>query len=152
MTALVDPAATLPSLNFSATSTAIDGVEGLDLTGRRAVVTGGAAGIGLEAARALALAGASVTLAVRDEYAGMRAAAEIAATTGNTDTLIARVDLAEPGSVAAFVRNWDGPLHMLVARIKDGKVVLGCVDTKEAATRFLAAPAEKLRSKVAEEK
>jgi len=122
MTALVDPAAPVHSLfdqhlalNFSATSTAFDVVEGVDLTGRRAVITGGATGIGLEAARALALAGASVTLAVRDEYAGMRAAADIAATTGNTDTLIARVDLAEPGSVAAFVRNWDGPLHMLVA-------------------------------------
>jgi NAD(P)-dependent dehydrogenase (short-subunit alcohol dehydrogenase family) len=119
MTTLVDPATTLhtsnSSANFSATSTAFDVVEGLDLTGRRAVVTGGAAGIGLEAARALALAGASVTLAVRDEYAGMRAAADIAATTGNTDTLTARVDLADPGSVAAFVRNWDGPLHMLVA-------------------------------------
>jgi hypothetical protein len=42
--------------------------------------------------------------------------------------------------------------HMLVARIKDGKVVMACVDTKEAATRFLAAPAAKLRSKAAEAK
>lgn len=42
--------------------------------------------------------------------------------------------------------------HMLVARIKDGQVVMACVDTKEAATRFLKAPAEKLRSKAAAEK
>jgi hypothetical protein len=41
----------------SATSTAdevIEGIEGIDLTGRRAVVTGGAPGIGVETARALA--------------------------------------------------------------------------------------------------
>ena len=41
-------------------------VEGLDLTGRRAVVTGSSSGIGIETARALAAAGAEVTLAVRD--------------------------------------------------------------------------------------
>lgn len=102
-------------VRFGPTSTAADVVTGLDLGGRRAIVTGAAAGIGLETARALALAGADVTLAVRDEYAGARAAADIAATTGNTGVLVARVDLAEPASVAAFVRTWDGPLHMLVA-------------------------------------
>ncbi|WP_281689313.1 SDR family NAD(P)-dependent oxidoreductase [Pseudonocardia thermophila] len=122
MTALADRAGSLHPLadqrrstRFTATSTASEVVEGLDLRGRRAVVTGGASGIGLETARALALAGASVTLAVRDEYAGMRAAADIVESTGNTDILVARVDLAELDSVAAFVRTWDGPLHMLVA-------------------------------------
>ena len=47
-------------------STAAEVVDGIDLTGKRAIVTGGASGIGIETARALAQAGAEVTLAVRD--------------------------------------------------------------------------------------
>lgn len=39
-------------------------MAGVDLTGKRAVVTGGASGIGVETARALA--GADVTIAVRN--------------------------------------------------------------------------------------
>lgn len=50
-------------LGFS--STTDDVLEGVDLTGRRAVVTGASSGIGVETARALASAGAEVVLAVR---------------------------------------------------------------------------------------
>jgi hypothetical protein len=47
----------------------------------------------------------------------------------------------------------DGPsLQLMVARVKDGKPVMACVDSKEAATRFLAAPIAKIRAKAAEEK
>jgi hypothetical protein len=42
---------------FTAESTAAEVIEGIDLTGRRAIVTGGASGIGVETARALASAG-----------------------------------------------------------------------------------------------
>ncbi|WP_155375313.1 SDR family NAD(P)-dependent oxidoreductase [Catellatospora vulcania] len=99
---------------FTATSTAAEVVQGVDLTGRRAVVTGGASGIGVETARALAGAGAEVTLAVRDTAAGDRTAADITATTGNKDIHVARLDLADQDSVAAFTAAWDGPLHILV--------------------------------------
>lgn len=61
---------------FTARSTAEDVVAGVDLTGRRAVVTGGSSGIGLVTARALFAAGPQVTLAVRDTAAGERAAAD----------------------------------------------------------------------------
>ena len=54
----------------------------VDLTGRRIVVTGGASGIGIETARALAGAGADVTLAVRNTEAGDHIAVEIAASEG----------------------------------------------------------------------
>jgi short chain dehydrogenase len=57
---------------------------GIDLTGRRAIVTGASSGIGIETARALAGAGAQVTLAVRNTQAGSVAAADIASTTGAT--------------------------------------------------------------------
>ena len=99
---------------FTAESTAAEVVAGLDLTGRRVVVTGGASGIGVETARALAGAGAQVTLAVRDPAAGARTADDIIATTGNKEIFIAPLDLADQASVAAFVAGWDGPLHILV--------------------------------------
>ena len=41
---------------FNAQSTAAEVIAGVDLTGKRAVATGGASGIGLETARALAAA------------------------------------------------------------------------------------------------
>ncbi len=99
---------------FTAESTAAEVVAGIDLTGRRAIVTGGASGIGIETARALAGAGASVTLAVRDVEAGERTAAGIMGTTGSKQVLVARLDLADQASVAAFAAAWDGPLDILI--------------------------------------
>jgi NAD(P)-dependent dehydrogenase (short-subunit alcohol dehydrogenase family) len=100
---------------FSAQSTAADVIEGIDLSGRRAVVTGGASGIGIETARALAGAGAEVTLAVRNRAAGERTAADIAESTWAKPVLVAPLDLADTESVAAFVAGWDGPLDILVS-------------------------------------
>ena len=102
------------STPFTATSTALEVVAGIDLAGRRAVVTGGGSGIGVETARALAAAGADVTLAVRNPQQGARAAADITGTTGNDRVTVAPLDLADPASIAAFVAAWDGPLHLLV--------------------------------------
>lgn len=99
---------------FTAGSTAAEVVAGVDLTGRRAIVTGGASGIGVETARALASAGAEVTLAVRNTDAGQATAEDIIATTGNKQILVAPLDLADQASVALFVAAWDGPLHILV--------------------------------------
>jgi len=95
--------------SFNAESTAAEVISGIDLTGRRTIVTGGASGIGIETARALAGAGAEVTLAVRNLEAGERVAADIGG-----KTLVAPLDLADQGSVAAFVAGWDGPLDILV--------------------------------------
>ncbi|GAA5186864.1 SDR family NAD(P)-dependent oxidoreductase [Rugosimonospora acidiphila] len=98
---------------FNARSTAAEVIAGVDLSGRRAVVTGGTSGIGLETARALAAAGAQVTIAVRDADAGERAAADIQATTGR-DIRVAHVDLADRTTIDAFAAGWTGPLHILV--------------------------------------
>ncbi|WP_433311194.1 SDR family NAD(P)-dependent oxidoreductase [Micromonospora sp. CA-269861] len=100
--------------SFTHHSTAMDVIQGVDLVGRRAIVTGGSSGIGVETARALASAGAEVTLAVRNPDAGQQAANDITDTTGNDRVLVAPLDLADQGSVADFVANWDGPLHILV--------------------------------------
>src|SRR3982074_3638417 len=86
---------------FGAKSTAAEVIEGIDLTGRRAVVTGGASGIGVETARALAGANAEVTLAVRNLEAGERIAADITSSTGNTRVLVAPLQPADRASIAA---------------------------------------------------
>jgi NAD(P)-dependent dehydrogenase (short-subunit alcohol dehydrogenase family) len=107
-------ASTLITTPFTAESTAAEVVAGIDLSDRHVVVTGGSSGIGIETARALAGAGAEVTLAVRDLGAGERTAEDIIATTGNKQVLVAPLDLADRASVASFVAGWDGPLHILV--------------------------------------
>jgi len=99
---------------FGEQSTAAEVIAGIDLTGKRAIVTGGASGIGVETVRALASANAEVTLAVRNVEAGERTAEDIVADTGNKQVLVAPLDLADPASVAAFTAAWDGPLHILV--------------------------------------
>ncbi|MFD8791231.1 SDR family NAD(P)-dependent oxidoreductase [Streptomyces vinaceus] len=99
---------------YGFSSTATDVAQGIDLTGRRALVTGASSGLGAETARVLAGTGASVTLAVRDTAAGERVAKEIADATGNRDLHVAPLDLADPRSIAAFTAAWRGPLHVLV--------------------------------------
>ncbi|MET7568718.1 SDR family NAD(P)-dependent oxidoreductase [Streptomyces sp. NPDC005492] len=99
---------------FGFSSTAAEVAAGIDLTGRQAVVTGASSGLGAETARALAGTGAGVTLAVRDLAAGERVAKDITASTGNQDVRVARLDLTDLGSVAAFAAEWQGPLHVLV--------------------------------------
>lgn len=99
---------------FGFDSTAAEVAAGVDLSGKRAVVTGAASGIGVETARALAGAGAGVTLAVRDLDAGARVAADIVATTGNADVVVAHLELTDRESIDAFTRSWEGPLHLLV--------------------------------------
>jgi NAD(P)-dependent dehydrogenase (short-subunit alcohol dehydrogenase family) len=102
------------STPFGFDSTAAEVIEGIDLSGKRAIVTGGSSGIGVETARALAGAGAEVTLAVRNMDAGEQVAADIRETTGNAAVGVGRIELADPASVAEFVAGWDGPLHLLV--------------------------------------
>lgn len=51
---------------FGATSTATEVIKGINLTGKIAIVTGGNTGIGLETAKVLAGAGATVIIPARD--------------------------------------------------------------------------------------
>jgi len=106
--------ATLITTPFGFSSTAAEVVEGIDLTGKRAIVTGAGSGIGVETARALASAGAAVTMAVRRTADTEPVAADIRATTGNDAVSVAPLELTDDASIAAFVAARDGPLDMLV--------------------------------------
>lgn len=99
---------------FGFTSTTDEVLAGVELSGTHALVTGASSGIGFEAARALAGAGASVVLGVRDVDAGREAAARISESTGNQDLEVSRLDLSDLGSVREFTSDWQGPLQMLV--------------------------------------
>lgn len=96
---------------FTAASTADEVLAGADLTGINVIVTGGHSGIGLAATRALARAGASVTVPARDPD---RAAANLA---GIDRVRVHRMDLLDPVAVDAFAVAWTTtgrPLHVLI--------------------------------------
>ncbi|WP_046505263.1 SDR family NAD(P)-dependent oxidoreductase [Streptomyces odonnellii] len=104
----------LITLPFGARTTAAEVAAGTGLGDRRAVVTGAASGIGRETARALAAAGAEVTIGVRDLATGTRVAREITPPSGPGSVHAAPLDLTDQASVRSFVAAWQGPLHMLV--------------------------------------
>jgi len=99
---------------FGAETTALEVVEGVDLSGKRAVVTGGASGIGVETVRALAQAGAAVTIAARKVEVAAAIAAEIRSGTGNDEVDVAALELTDRDSIDAFAVAWEGPLDILV--------------------------------------
>jgi NAD(P)-dependent dehydrogenase (short-subunit alcohol dehydrogenase family) len=88
---------------FGATSTTEDVLSGVDLKGKRILVTGVSAGIGVETARSLAAHGATVVGAARDLAKAEAATAEVrkdAAAHGGSFDLVA-LDLASLKSVRA---------------------------------------------------
>jgi NAD(P)-dependent dehydrogenase (short-subunit alcohol dehydrogenase family) len=92
------------SIAFGARATATDVLAGVDLRGKRVVVTGGASGLGLETSRALLAAGAEVTAAVRRPLdVALPGLAQLP------------LDLSDLASVRRFAETWEGPLDVLVA-------------------------------------
>ncbi|MDN7183857.1 SDR family NAD(P)-dependent oxidoreductase [Caballeronia sp. SEWSISQ10-4 2] len=88
---------------FGATSTTDDVLSGVDLHGKRTLITGVSAGLGVETARSLAAHGASVVGAARDQEKAQQAIAEArrdAAVTGGSIDLVS-LDLANLESVRA---------------------------------------------------
>src|ERR1700743_1431388 len=93
--ASVDRGRSMPQLfqtPFGRTSTASEVIDGVDLSGQRAIVTGAGSGIGIETARALASAGAEVVLAVRRPEAAEQIAAGIVGSTGHAQVPVRALD------------------------------------------------------------
>ncbi|WP_166982828.1 SDR family NAD(P)-dependent oxidoreductase [Paramicrobacterium fandaimingii] len=96
---------------FSASSTVDEVLEGVDLSGRNVVITGGHSGLGLVMTRALSAAGASVTVGSRNTE---RAEAAVA---GLERVEVSQLDLLDPESIEAFSQRWldsGRPLHILI--------------------------------------
>ena len=110
---------------FGATSTTDDVLEGVDLTGRTAVVTGASGGLGLETARALAAHGAEVVMAARDDTK-LRAAVELVRSQvpgAELDPVL--LDLADLDSVRAAAAAV-AARHPLVDLLIDNAGVMAC--------------------------
>jgi NAD(P)-dependent dehydrogenase (short-subunit alcohol dehydrogenase family) len=88
--------------NFGATSTTDDVLAGVDLSGKRILVTGASAGLGVETCRALVAHGATVVGAARDlaKAEGATAGVRAAVTNGASFDLV-QLDLASLASVRA---------------------------------------------------
>ena len=82
------------SKTFGEKTTALEVIEGHDLSGKDVIVTGASNGIGVETARALAKAGARVVLAARDIPRTNEVAADIIKTTGNDKIEVEQLDIS----------------------------------------------------------
>jgi NAD(P)-dependent dehydrogenase (short-subunit alcohol dehydrogenase family) len=100
--------------DFGRKSTAEEVIEGINLKGKRVIITGGASGIGIPTAIALASAGAEITLAVRNEPAGLTVAKDIISASGNLNVRVEPLDISKRQSIANFLKRWDGPLDVLI--------------------------------------
>jgi len=102
---------------FDARTQAGEVIDGVDLHGKTAVVTGAAAGLGVETVRALAGAGARVVMPVRSRAKGEAVAAELRASTGNDAIEVADMNLEDFASVRAFADGFvaqGGALDILI--------------------------------------
>src|SRR5690554_4218624 len=89
---------------FGSESTAYEVVQGLDLHGKRAIVTGGASGLGRETAWALAQVGAEVTILVRSLDQGKAWVQEMREANLSYAVAAEQVDLSDYGSVRNCAR------------------------------------------------
>ena len=88
------------TLGFETTTDEV--IDGVDLTGKLAVITGASTGIGVETARALTAAGATVVLAARNTARTDEAAASIRARVPGAQVEVGMLDLASLESVRQF--------------------------------------------------
>jgi len=96
---------------FGPTTTALEAIDGVDLSGKVAVVTGGYSGIGLETTRVLAEAGATVIVPARNPGKARKAL------NGIPRVVQSSLDLLDPGSIDAFASEFlasGRPLHILI--------------------------------------
>ena len=109
---MTTPQHPLPS-GFGFRATATDVLEGIDLTGKLAIVTGGYSGLGIETAAALAHAGAHVIVPARRP----EVAREALDARGLGDVEVAALDLGDLASVHTFAEEFlatNRSIHILI--------------------------------------
>ncbi|SEG87276.1 NAD(P)-dependent dehydrogenase, short-chain alcohol dehydrogenase family [Nonomuraea solani] len=108
---------------FDAKSTADDVLQGIDLSGKLAIVTGGYSGIGLETTRALAKAGARVVVPARRLDSAQEAV-------GGIDGVeVDRLDLGDLESVRGFAERFLGTGRDLDLVINSAGI-MACPETR----------------------
>jgi WW domain-containing oxidoreductase len=117
--------------SFNSKTTAQQVLEGISLTGKKVIITGGNSGIGFAAATALAGQGAEVVLACRDQAKAETACDSISKTHPNASVSSLVIDLASFASIRGFADslNWSsidvlvcnaGVFNMAYAETEDG--------------------------------
>lgn len=105
------------SSGFGSASTAEEVTQGIDITNRTAIITGGASGIGMETARVLALRNVHVIIGARNMEAANEAKQIILKDNKDAQVDVLQLDLASLKSVKAFVDNFIAlniPLNILI--------------------------------------
>jgi len=119
---MVTPQHPIPS-GFGERSTAAEVIDGIDLSGRLAVVTGGYSGIGLETVRAIAGAGAQVIVPAR------RPAVAEAALAGIDGVEVSALDLGDLDSVHACADRILDAGRSIAILINDA-AIMACPETR----------------------
>lgn len=92
--------------DFGSQTTTDEVLEGVDLSGRRVLITGAAVGLGRETARAMAAHGAEVTILARSAERADEGAAAVEALVPGAGVDTGVVDLGSLASVNAFADGW----------------------------------------------
>ncbi|MGV4792532.1 SDR family NAD(P)-dependent oxidoreductase [Rhizobium sp. F40D2] len=108
---------------FGTRTTADEVLAGLDLSGKRAIVTGGHSGLGLETTRALARAGATVIIGARNVEAARHAVV------GVNGVQIERLDLSSLDSVRRFAEGIIAAGHSIDIVINSAGI-MACPQTR----------------------
>ncbi len=107
---------------FGARSTALEVIDGVDLVGKTAIVTGGYSGLGLETVRALLIAGADVIAPARDTAKAEEALDALLDEIDETgaaigDLIVGELDLSDPASIDGFtsdILELGRPIELLI--------------------------------------
>ena len=116
---------------FGAETTASEVAEGIDLSGKVALVTGGSSGLGQETARVLAERRAHVILTARNVPKGEAVAEGIRASTGNENVEVEELELGSLKDIRAFAQRFlarHPTLHIMV----NNAGVMACPQAKTA--------------------
>src|SRR2546425_659475 len=116
---------------FGAETTASEVAEGIDLSGKVALVTGGSSGLGQETARVLAERRAHVILTARDVPKGEAVAAAIRTSTGNEHVEVEELELGSLKDIRAFAQRFL-ERHAMLHTLVNNAGVMACPPAKTA--------------------